>query len=55
MLHIICCICIIFIAIEYSSSEIITLHGPNDTTYTYDNSSIVGDGGSGIVYKGLFS
>lgn len=53
MLHRIFFICIIFTAIEFSSSDVITLHGPNDTIYMYDNSSILGQGGFGIVYKGL--
>lgn len=35
------------------SSETITLHGPNNTTYTYDNSSHIGHGTRGVVYKGL--
>lgn len=43
----------IFTAIEYCSSEIITLNGPNDATYTYDNSSILGEGFSARVYKGF--
>lgn len=44
----------IFTAIEYCSSETITLHGPNDETYTYDNSLILGEGFTATVYKGFF-
>lgn len=53
MTHMIYFILIIFIPIKFSSSEIITLRGPNDTTYTYDNRSILGQGATAKVYKGL--
>lgn len=45
-------ICILFI-IKLCSSETITLHGPNNTSYTYDNSSTIGIGGSATAYRGL--
>lgn len=52
MTHMIYFILIIFIPIKFASSEIITLRGPNDTTYTYDNRSILGQGLTSKVYKG---
>lgn len=45
--------CIAFISMKFCSSEMITLHGPDDTIYTYDNSSYIGWGTRGIVYQGL--
>lgn len=53
MLHLIYYILIIFIGFEISSCEIITLHGPDQTTYTYDNSSNIGWGLTATVFKGL--
>lgn len=53
MLHIRYYVYILFVLIKFCSSEIIILHEPDNTIYTYGNSSSIGAGGSGIVYKGL--
>lgn len=46
-------ICILIIFIEFSASEIVTLHGADNEIYTYDNSFFIGEGRFAKVFEGL--
>lgn len=54
MFHIRHYIFILFVLLKFSTSEIVTLHGPDNTLYTYDNSCIMDSGVYGAVYIGLW-